>query len=190
MLYMVVEHFKEGAAPKIYEHFREKGRMIPGGLKYISSWIDHDFKICYQLMQTKNFALFDQWIDNWRDLMHFEIVPVRTSAEVREQLNSGERRPPACCVRRPAERSFVFSEPRALLNIRPRNPRIRGQPSCSAMLEPTHVLSLLKSTPIIFPWLMRTRLFTSAGSPFSGQINIIRISAFEYGPSVVGTKAA
>ena len=31
MLYMVVERFKEGAAPKIYERFREKGRMIPGG---------------------------------------------------------------------------------------------------------------------------------------------------------------
>src|SRR6266446_3074800 len=67
---------------------------------------------------------------------------------------------------------------------------ICGQSSCSAMLEPTQVLSLLKSTPIILPWLMRTRLFTRAGSPFSGQINIIRISAFDFGPSVVGTNAA
>ena len=32
MLYMVVERFKEGAAPKIYERFRQKGRMIPEGL--------------------------------------------------------------------------------------------------------------------------------------------------------------
>jgi Protein of unknown function (DUF3303) len=82
MLYMVVERFKEGAAPKIYERFREKGRMIPEGLEYISSWIDVDLKICYQLMQTENVALFDRWIENWSDLMDFEIVPVRTSAEV------------------------------------------------------------------------------------------------------------
>ncbi len=82
MLYMVVEHFKEGAAPKIYERFREKGRMMPEGLEYISSWIDLDVKTCYQLMRTEDFALFDRWIDNWRDLMDFEIVPVRTSAEV------------------------------------------------------------------------------------------------------------
>ena len=84
MLYMVVERFKEGAALEIYERFREKGRMMPEGLEYISSWIDHDFKICYQLMQTENVALFDCWIENWSDLMEFEIVPVRTSAETRE----------------------------------------------------------------------------------------------------------
>jgi Protein of unknown function (DUF3303) len=51
-------------------------------LEYVSSWIDRDFKICWQLMKTEDFALFDQWIKNWRDLMDFEIVPVRTSTEV------------------------------------------------------------------------------------------------------------
>jgi hypothetical protein len=55
--------------------------MMPEGLGYVSSWIDLDFKVCWQLMQTEDFPLFDQWIDNWRDLMDFEVVPVRTSAE-------------------------------------------------------------------------------------------------------------
>jgi len=81
MLYMVVERFKEGAAPEIYRRVREKGRMMPDGLKYVSSWIDDNFKICWQLMQTEDSALFDRWIANWRDLMDFEIVPVRTSTE-------------------------------------------------------------------------------------------------------------
>jgi hypothetical protein len=76
---MVIERFKDG--PAIYQRFREKGRMMPTGLEYISSWIDHDFKTCWQLMQTEDFALFDKWIENWRDLMDFEIVPVRSSAE-------------------------------------------------------------------------------------------------------------
>src|SRR3982074_1391718 len=63
--------------------------------------------------------------------------------------------------------------------------------SCSAMLEPTQVLSLLKSTPIIFPWLIRTRLFTRIGScSLSGQTNIIRISSFDFGRSVVATNSA
>jgi Domain of unknown function (DUF3303) len=79
MLYMVIERFKD--APAIYARLREKGRMMPEGLSYVSSWIDSDFKTCWQLMQTDDFALFQQWIDNWRDLMDFEIVPVRTSAE-------------------------------------------------------------------------------------------------------------
>ena len=84
MLYMVIERFKERAAPEIYRRFREKGRMMPDGLEYVSSWLDLDFKICWQLMQTEDFALFDQWIDGWRDLMDFEIVPVRTSAQAAE----------------------------------------------------------------------------------------------------------
>lgn len=81
MLYMVVEQFKQDAAPEIYRRFREKGRMMPDGLTYVSSWIDLDFKICYQLMQTENASLFQRWIDSWKDLMDFQIVPVRTSAE-------------------------------------------------------------------------------------------------------------
>ena len=81
MLYMVIERFKEDAAPEIYRRFRQKGRMMPEGLEYVSSWVDLDFNVYWQLMRTENFALFDQWIDSWRDLIDFEIVPVRTSAE-------------------------------------------------------------------------------------------------------------
>ena len=88
MLYMVTERFKENGAPEIYGRLCEKGRMVPVGLEYLSSWIDLDFKICWQLMQTEDFALFDRWIENWRDLIDFEIVPVRTSAEAVELMNT------------------------------------------------------------------------------------------------------
>ena len=88
MLYMVIERFKEGAASEIYQRLREKGRMMPEGLEYISSWIDLGFKTCWQLMQTEDFALFDKWIANWRDLVDFQIVPVRTSAEAVEAISS------------------------------------------------------------------------------------------------------
>jgi uncharacterized protein DUF3303 len=88
MLYMVMEHFGEGSAAEIYRRFREKGRIMPEGLEYISSWTDLDFKTCWQLMQTEDFALFDQWIANWRDLADFEIVPVRASAEAVQIMSS------------------------------------------------------------------------------------------------------
>jgi hypothetical protein len=84
MLYMVIEHFKDAAA--IYQRLREKGRIMPEGLEYVSSWIDADLKTCWQLMRTEDQSLFQRWIDNWKDLMDFEIVPVRTSAEVREMM--------------------------------------------------------------------------------------------------------
>jgi hypothetical protein len=88
MLYMVYERFKEGAVPEIYRRLREKGRMMPDGLDYVSSWIDLDLTKCYQLTQTDDAALFELWTGNWRDLMEFEIVPVRTSAEVVEMMNT------------------------------------------------------------------------------------------------------
>ena len=74
-----IEHFKD--APAICQRLREKGRMMPDGLNYISSWIDTDFKVCYQLMEAEDVTLFERWTENWNDLMEFKIVPVRTSAE-------------------------------------------------------------------------------------------------------------
>ncbi len=84
MLYMVVEHFKDEA--EIYRRFREKGRMMPEGLSYISSWIDTDFKKCFQLMETDNAKLFDEWIANWNDIMDFEIFAVMSSKEAAENV--------------------------------------------------------------------------------------------------------
>ncbi|MGH7492930.1 MAG: DUF3303 domain-containing protein [bacterium] len=86
MLYMVTEHFNDGAAPEIYRHAREKGRMLPDGLEYVASWVDLEFKTCYQLMRTEGPSLFAVWTDAWKDLGSFEIVPVRTSAEAAEAI--------------------------------------------------------------------------------------------------------
>ena len=84
MHYLVIERFKD--APAIYERLSEKGRMMPEGLNYVSSWIDHNFKTCWQVMETEDFVLLERWIDNWKDLMEFEIIPVRPSAEVVELM--------------------------------------------------------------------------------------------------------
>jgi hypothetical protein len=86
MLYMVIERFKD--APAIYRRLREKGRMMPEGLEYVSSWIDVDLKICWQVMRAEDESLFQTWINNWKDLADFEIVQVRTSAEVREMMEA------------------------------------------------------------------------------------------------------
>jgi hypothetical protein len=86
MLYMVIEHFKEGAAPEIYRRARDKGRMMPDGLEYISSWVDLEFKTCFQLMRTDNASLFAVWAKAWEDLGEFEVVPVRTSAEAMQVI--------------------------------------------------------------------------------------------------------
>jgi hypothetical protein len=82
---MVVEHFKDAA--EVYRRFREKGRMMPEGLTYVSSWIDETFGRCFQLMEATDRELFDQWIANWNDLMEFEVYPVMTSKEAVERIS-------------------------------------------------------------------------------------------------------
>ena len=85
-LYMVIEHFKGGDALPVYRRFRDEGRLAPDGLTYVSSWVDATFERCYQLMETDNALLLDQWIGRWRDLVDFEVHHVISSAEAREQI--------------------------------------------------------------------------------------------------------
>ncbi|MGI9056726.1 MAG: DUF3303 domain-containing protein [Pyrinomonadaceae bacterium] len=84
MLFMVVEHFKDEV--EIHRRFREKGRMMPEGLNYVSSWIDTDFRKCFQLMETDDATLFDEWTANWSDIIDFEIFPVMSSNEAAEKI--------------------------------------------------------------------------------------------------------
>jgi len=86
MLYMVIEHFHDGAAPEVYKRFREQGRMMPDSLKYIASWIEPNFERCFQLMEWEDRSAFDEWASKWNDLMDFEVVPVLTSAEVQATM--------------------------------------------------------------------------------------------------------
>ena len=86
MLYMVVERFKEGAAPEAYRRARDKGRMMPDGLEYVSSWVDLGFKTCYQLMRAEDASLFAVWASAWKDLVEFEILPVHTSSEAAQVI--------------------------------------------------------------------------------------------------------
>ena len=85
MLYMVVERFRDGAEP-VYRRFRERGRMAPAGLAYVASWVDEPMQRCWQLMETGDRALLDEWMASWSDLVEFEVVPVMTSAEAAQKI--------------------------------------------------------------------------------------------------------
>lgn len=79
-LYMIVEDFKGGPVP-VYRRFREQGRLAPEGLRYIDSWVTPDLRRCYQVMECDDPALLQEWIDRWKDLVDFEVIPVVTSSE-------------------------------------------------------------------------------------------------------------
>ena len=85
-LYMVVEHFRNGDAVAVYRRFRDHGRMAPEGLVYVSSWVDEELQRCYQLMQTADRRLLYEWMENWKDLVEFEVYPVIPSKEAAERI--------------------------------------------------------------------------------------------------------
>ncbi len=81
MIYMIIEDFCDGAPEPVYRRFRDSGRRLPDGLKYLGSWITHDLTRCYQVMECDDPALLDRWMSRWSDLMSFQVIPVVTSPE-------------------------------------------------------------------------------------------------------------
>jgi hypothetical protein len=79
--FMVIERFRNGDAKPVYERFRACGRLAPEGLAYVVSWVTTDLTCCYQVMETADRALLDQWMAAWSDLVEFEVHPVIGSAE-------------------------------------------------------------------------------------------------------------
>ena len=88
MLYMIIEHFRDGDARPVYRRFRDHGRLAPEGLRYLASWVTEDFRRCYQVMECDDPALLHQWMAQWADLVDFEVVPVRTSAAAADAIAS------------------------------------------------------------------------------------------------------
>ncbi len=86
MLFMVIERFRDGDAAAVFRRFRERGRMLPAGLRYLDSWVSSDLTQCFQLMESDDASLFGEWIGRWQDLVEFEVITVVTSAEAAAAL--------------------------------------------------------------------------------------------------------
>jgi len=87
VLFMVIEKFKNRDALAVYRRFRERGRMMPDGLKYVGSWVEVNLDRCFQLMECEDLKKFQLWMMQWRDLIDFEIVPVVSSKDAMETIN-------------------------------------------------------------------------------------------------------
>ncbi len=88
MTFMVIERFRNGDAAPVYARFRERGRLAPDGVKYITSWVDSTFQVCFQVMEVESRSLLDEWIANWDDLVDFEVIPVVDSATAQARFSS------------------------------------------------------------------------------------------------------
>ena len=83
---MIVEHFKNANPEPVYRRFRERGRLAPEGLEYLTSWVDEKLERCFQLMEAPDISYLNEWIANWSDIVEFEIYPVLSSQEAAERV--------------------------------------------------------------------------------------------------------
>ena len=91
MLYIVIEHFRHGPDP-VYARAAASGRMLPEGLRYLDSWVEDATRSrCFQLMETDDANLLQQWAAKWNDLVEFEFIGVISSAEASAAARSSAR---------------------------------------------------------------------------------------------------
>jgi hypothetical protein len=88
MLYMVVEHFKGGDPLPVYRRLRDHGRLAPDGLEYVSSWVDDKLGTCFQLMETDERRLLDDWMAKWSDIVEFDVYAVMASKDAAARVAS------------------------------------------------------------------------------------------------------
>src|SRR2546425_13372385 len=68
-----------GASESEGDWRRRGSRTCPAG------WT-HRLERCYQVMETEDRALLDQWITSWSDIVDFEVHPVISSKEAAERI--------------------------------------------------------------------------------------------------------
>jgi hypothetical protein len=87
MLFMVIERFKNRNARAVYTRSRERGRMLPEGLRYVHSWVEANFDRCFQVMECDDVRSLQKWVFEWQGLVDFEIVPIVSSKETTDTIN-------------------------------------------------------------------------------------------------------
>lgn len=84
---MIIEHFKNRDPVPVYRRFRDRGRLAPEELQYVSSWVDEKLERCFQLMEAPERKCLDEWVLNWNDLVEFEVYPVISSNEAAQRVS-------------------------------------------------------------------------------------------------------
>ncbi|WP_374120282.1 MULTISPECIES: DUF3303 domain-containing protein [Mesorhizobium] len=83
----MIEDFRGRDRKEIYRRFRDRGRLMPDGLRLHHSWISADMGRCFILMEADDVTLLQRWVIEWSDLVDFEIVPVATNKDMVDGLS-------------------------------------------------------------------------------------------------------
>lgn len=80
MLYMLIGHFRRGAAPGI----TSPTRTLHGnaaGVTLIGGWVEAALGRSFHVVDCENLVALQQWAARWRHCVHFELVPIVPARE-------------------------------------------------------------------------------------------------------------
>jgi Protein of unknown function (DUF3303) len=81
VLFLVIEQFRGANPTPVRKRFAERGRLLPDDVIYHASWIDPARARCFQIMEARDAHALDAWMEQWADLVEFEVVPVLSSSD-------------------------------------------------------------------------------------------------------------
>lgn len=70
----------------VHQRFRETGGPPPPGVKMVGRWHSVAGKGGFFLAETDDAVALARWLQDWSDLIDFEVVPVVTDEQVSEVI--------------------------------------------------------------------------------------------------------
>ena len=86
MLFMGITTWTPEQRNEVVKRAKEKGSMIPEGIKLINEWIDVTGGKSFALFEANNSNDILAWIYAWSDIIKFEATPVMESKKVRQAI--------------------------------------------------------------------------------------------------------
>ena len=76
MLYMLIGHFRRGAAPGAIVSRERMLHLDTAAVTLVGSWVEATLGRSFHVVECENLLALQQWAARWRHRVHFELVPI------------------------------------------------------------------------------------------------------------------
>lgn len=81
MLYMLIGHFRRGAAPDAIALPERPLHVDTTAVTLVGSWVEATLGRSFHVVECENLLALQQWAARWRHRVHFELVPIVPARE-------------------------------------------------------------------------------------------------------------
>lgn len=78
--------YATGDRDAVHRRFKETGGAPPPGVEMIGRWHGAEGNCGFFLAETDDVGALARWLQDWTDLLSFEVTPVLTDAQFREVI--------------------------------------------------------------------------------------------------------